>query len=131
MVPQASDTKKVSINSNFIDKDCLIHNIYAGDQTIATLKDAYENLLDLSLKLRRKNKPVHVLTDISRLGKLNLEARLFAVEFIKNMDFDKVAICGNHFMAERMVNYIIIASGRGYKMKYFSNEKDAKLWLSI
>ena len=132
MVPQLVNfpDSQFHKNTNYIGDDGLIHNCYVGIQTKATLIKAKEELQKITGKLRKEGKPVHVLTNIVRLGKLNVEARMFAVEFIKEVDFDKVAIFGNHMIAEPLVNMIIIASGRGYKMKYFISEEDARSWLS-
>lgn len=132
MIPQVFGTNKDSQhNVNFIDSDGILHNIYVGNQTVNTLTSAHDELLEITTALREQGKRIIVLTDIRKLGKLNVEARMYAVDFIKDIDFDKVAIFGNHMLAEQMVNFIIIASGRGYKMKYFSCEKDARLWLSF
>ncbi len=117
-------------NYNFIGDDSLLNNIYVGVQTVATLNNAHEDLIDLTTMLRKDGKRVLVLTNITKLGKLSLEARLYAVDIIKDIDFDKVAIFGNHTLAEKMVNFIIMASGRGYKMQYFSSKEDAKFWLT-
>ena len=116
-------------NLNYIDSDGLLYNQYSGDQTVASLKQAQKEIGILTSQLRQKNKEVLILTDIRNLGKLNVSARSYAVEFIKHTDFDKVAIFGNQAVIERMVNFIIMASGRGYKMKYFTSEKAAKEWL--
>ena len=121
--------KHIEGNTNFIDKDGLIHNIYVGDQTVSKLKKSTEELLGLTTSLREHNKPILVLTDITKLGKIGLQARGYAVEMVKTIEFDKVAIFGNPKAIERVVNFIILASGRGYKMQYFSSKTDAKKWL--
>lgn len=132
MVPQfVGNDNTFQKNTNYIGEDGLIHNHYIGKQTVTSLKNAHDDLITITTSLRKKGKRVLVLTDITRLGSLTLEARMFAVDFIKDIDFDKVAIFGNYILAEQIVNVIIMASGRGYKMKYFNSEKDAKLWLSF
>lgn len=40
-------------NTNFINKDGLVYNVYAGDQTVETLKKAYTELLVITTKLRK------------------------------------------------------------------------------
>lgn len=121
--------KNTQKNSNFIGEDGLVHNIYFGDQTVSTLKKGYDELTIITNKLKAEGKPILVLTDITKLGSINLQARTFAVKFIKEVDFDKVAIFGNIRVAEHVVNFIILASGRGFKIKYFSKEDEAKDWL--
>lgn len=131
MVPHVvASNKTTEKNSNYISEDGLLHNIYKGNQTVTTLKHAHDELITLTQLLRLQGKEIFVLTDITRLGKINVEARIYAVDFIRDIDFDKVAIFGNHMLAEQMINFIIAASGRGYKMKYFSSKKDALFWLS-
>lgn len=116
-------------NKNYLGKDGFIYNVYEGDQSISRLKKAKAELLVLVAIVRKKHKPVLILTDIRNLGKVNLSARTFAVEFVKTVDFDKVAIFGNPLAVAHLVNFIITASGMGFKMKYFDNAEDARQWL--
>lgn len=118
-------------NSNSIGDDGLLHNVYVGDQTVATLKKIHLEIIALTARLRASGKPIYVLTDITKLGSINLQARMYAVEIIKSVDFDRVAIYGNPGAIEKIINFIITASGRGFKMKYFNNEKEARKWLVV
>lgn len=111
---------------NYIGSDGFIHNIYSGHQTLATLKAATRELTDLTAKLRSEGKPVLVLTDITNLTGLNLAARRYAVEMVKQIDFDKVAVFGNDSLLKTLVNFIVLATGRGFKLKYFGSRKEAE-----
>jgi len=116
-------------NKNFVSSDGFLHNIYVGNQTVIVLKKVLQDLMVLTEQMRNEGKSVLILTDIRKLGTVNVHARIFAVDFIKQIDFDKVAIFGNRLILEQMVNFIILASGRGFKMRYFTNITDAKNWL--
>lgn len=116
-------------NRNFLGKEGLVYNIYNGNQTGATVKEVGAQLKVISLNLRKDNKRVLLLTDLRNIGKVNLSARIMGVQVIKDLDFDKAAIFGSDFLNEQFVNHVILASGRGFKIKFFNNEHDAKIWL--
>lgn len=120
---------EIEQNSNQLDRDGLIRNTYVGNQTVTTLKKSLDELRGITQYLSAKKRKILILTDIRSLGKVPLSARSFAVEFIKQVDFDKVAIFGNKTFFEQIANVIIISSGRGFKMRYFTSEKEAKSWL--
>jgi hypothetical protein len=116
-------------NHNFIGQDGLIHNIYIGDQTGSAVAQVKEELTDLSARLRAKGSRVKILADITRLGHVPLKARTAGLELMRTLDFDRVAIIGSTWVAGGFVNLIITASGRGFQVRCFTDEEDAKIWL--
>lgn len=116
---------------NYLGKDGFIHNIYQGDQNASTVKKVWGQLDQLTKKVRAKGKRVLILTDLTKLGKTPLSARTAGLDLMRKLDFDKAAVFGGSTFNQLLVNTIVIASGRGFQIKYFSTEKEARDWLKI
>lgn len=121
---------KAYLNENFLGPDGLIHNNYIGDQTGVTVKQTEQELQHLTQKVRAKNKPVLIIVDISKIDKIQLSARHAGHHLIRNLDFDKAAIYGNHVRFKGIVEAVILASGCVFKVKLFESEVQARLWLT-
>lgn len=128
-VPNSFEKNKSNVN--YVDKECLIHNIYIGDQTASTSKEQFSQLQKLINSLRSKNKKVLILTDLRRLGKTSLQTRKIGINIMRDLDCDKVAMFGESLLIRSLVNLMLLSSGMGYKMKFFDNEKDARNWLLL
>jgi hypothetical protein len=124
-----SISEEILGNTNFIGNDNILYNIYVGNQSLKQLQSACNEIAELIQQLKKRNKKVLVLTDITKLESVNLKARLYAIEFVRSMDFDKVAIYGNNSLAQQMIKIIINASGKTFNMRYFFTEREAKDWL--
>lgn len=116
-------------NHSYISTDSLIHNIYIGNQNATTVILVGEVLNKLIKQLRSQDRSVLIFSDISKLGKTPLSARRTGLEIMRGLDFDKAAIYGPSSFEKNLVNMIVIASGRGFQIKYFTNPNDAKSWL--
>lgn len=116
-------------NHNFIGADGLIHNIYVGNQNGASLFEVEKELTELASELRHQGLKVLVFTDVLKIGKINLSARLAGVQIMKSIDFDKVAIYGPSHLEKTVVNVICQASGKSFKARYFTDERRALDWL--
>jgi hypothetical protein len=115
-------------NKNFIEGE-LIHNIYIGNQTGATLMQTHLELDHLTARIRHKGKPVLILVDLSELGKVTLEARKVGLILMRDLDFDKAALFGNYYLLQGLVEAISLAAGRKFKVKLFTTKTEAKAWL--
>ncbi|MBI3510634.1 MAG: STAS/SEC14 domain-containing protein [Bacteroidetes bacterium] len=122
-------TTAIMVNEVFIDHENLIRNIYRGNQDAETVTKMQDDTLLLIDQLAKKNIPVLILTDLQKIGKTNAASRSAANKALKLMVFDKVAIYGANTFLKYVANFIIMASGRSDKVKYFDTEQEAKNWL--
>jgi len=72
-----------------------------------------------------------ILIDMRETGRPTAESRKIHASNIKNGDtkFNKTAFFGAKIINRVMANFIIKASGKGKKVKYFDTENDALKWL--
>lgn len=117
-------------NRHFIGEEDLIYLDLIGDQNGNTVKKIGEDIAALAQIQRAKGKQILILTSISKVGKTPLSSRTAGLETIKKMDFDKAAIWGSSIVAQEVANFVITASGRGFKIKLCSSEQEAKDWLT-
>lgn len=119
-------------NKIFIGKEGFIHVIYEGDQNYDSIKEISEKVIQMCLALRGQAKPVRVLSDYSKIGHSDSGSRKAAFEELtKNTgrEYDKVALFGKSIYYTVAANLIIKASGKGIKVKVFTNKKNAEKWL--
>lgn len=117
------------LNLNYLGSDGLIRNIYRGNQNAATVKKAYNDLSEIAKKLRAKGKKVLILADTRNLGHVSFSARREGIEVMRKLDYDKAAIIGDVFLYNNLVKIMVMVSGMGYKIKFFSDENEAREWL--
>lgn len=110
-------------------QDGLIHSVYVGDQSGTTIKKIGVQLTDLIEKARSHSRKILILADITRLGDVNLSARKSGLILMQELDYDLLAVVGCSSISAGLVNLMIIASGRGFKIRVFDNQKEAKRWL--
>jgi hypothetical protein len=97
-----------------------------------TKEDAV-NLIKEADKLLLKNRPGLVLTDLSSTGKPLSGARKVHADNIRygHEKFKKIAFFGASVTNRVMANFIIKASGKSDKVRYFKTESDAVKWLNV
>ena len=78
---------------------------------------------------KRKNKKVLVLADTTKLGRINLTVRKIGLTIMQNLEYEKAAIFGTNELYDKLVKMIILASGQGFKVRYFTSESEAQRWL--
>jgi hypothetical protein len=129
LISQSRIKQTDSQNENYLGQDGLIHNIYYGDQSVASVKQVDKELHKLVKTQRQNGVPVLIFSDISKLGKVSLKVRLLGADIVKNLDFDKAAIYGPSKVLEELVNFVILASGKAFQIKFFVDKSEAKSWL--
>lgn len=115
--------------SIYLGEDGCIYSIYEGDQTYESVKAGTDETTLIAKKLRQDNQSVKISIDLTRLGKTHSAARKIGVEFLRLLDFDKIAIFGNSVFNKHLVNFIITASGKSSTVKYFNSKEEAQAWL--
>ena len=99
-----------------------------GDHTDHDSKAMIHELNEVLMKKSNNNK---ILIDMTQTGRPTVNARKnHAVNMKNNGNFKKAALFGASAMNRVMANFIIKASGRGNKVKYFKDEHSALDWLN-
>jgi len=107
----------------------IIYTVYYGDLTTSSINQTGKEILNLIKQIQTAGKPVLILSDITKIGKINLGAKKTGVGLIKNLDYQKLAIVGVNFITEQLVKAVVTAPGVGFKVRLFDNQKDARKWL--
>lgn len=110
-------------------KDGYIYSVYEGYQTQETVSTGISETEKLVHVLRQEGKPVHILIDLTNLGKTHSAARKLGVEGLRRLDFDKIALFGNSIFTKHLLNFIITASGKQPCVKYFDKQEEAQTYL--
>jgi len=77
-------------------------------------------------------KKYNVFIDLSLLGKrgyVSSRARKTYVQLAQHKQANKVAIAGGSIFLKTITGFILHAAGKGEKMKWFANKKEAIKWL--
>jgi len=127
----ANSQPKIYQNRNFIGKDGLVHSLFIGDQNATTVKKTQNDLDTLVNKLNNLKKPILILADITKIGKVPLSARASGLVLMRDLSFDRCAIFGNYYLFKAIVDTIVLATGKSFKVKLFSNEHQAREWLIV
>lgn len=116
-------------NRNYIGEDGFIHSIWVGDLNASVVERMGKELAGLVEEVRKKGKPVLILDDISKIGKVPLSARQAGFKVIKELDYDKCAIFGNYPLLAGLVKAVVLATGCSFKIKFVGNKQEAEAWL--
>lgn len=113
----------------FLNEDGFLEQVYIGDQTGEGVDRAIAIATNIIEQLQKDGKPVLIIVDSSKLGKLSTPTRKSSVEALRSIYYDKVAIFGANAFSKAMVNLIIHASGKRRKVRIFDNRSAAEKWL--
>ena len=116
-------------NKVYLGDDGFIHVHPIGDQTYETTKQSVQETAQLIDAIRKQNKPVKILTDLTKMGKQDSGARRGGYEGFMGLDFDKFALLGGGIFLRNVVGLIIKASRLGHKVKVFNRREDVIGWL--
>ena len=117
------------LNKSYLSKDGVIHSIYSGDQSASTVGQEGIKISQIINRQQQKGRPILILSDISKIGEINLGARKAGLQLFRELEYEKLAIIGVTFLTQKLVNAVVIASGRGFKIKTFESKNEAKRWL--
>lgn len=109
--------------------DGLIHIDYGGKQTPETIDALIVEAGKITPKLREDKHPVLFLVDVSNIGELTASARLRAVKFLKEADYDRIATFGGSPFIASMNNLMMNAMRQRDKLGYFNSREEAVTWL--
>jgi len=109
--------------------DDIIFVDYVGPQDYESIMSAFGQIEQFSFTLRRRHKPVKLLSDVSKVTKQNLGARQAGVESLRRISFDAIAVCGGNRFIKYMAMFFLRASGHPLA-RYFSQVDHGHRWLA-
>ena len=118
-------------NKVFINKSELIEQMYVGDQTGDSVDQTLvkrTNPLIAQLKQRRKR--ILVLINLTKIGTPNASARLVAVNALKQLEYEKIAVYTDNLYIKYVAGFVIKASGRFNDVRTFDDRRNAIKWLN-
>jgi hypothetical protein len=116
-------------NHVFTNDQNVVECLIIGNQTVQSVQSMGKELERLISELGSQHKPALVLDDISQIGQVPPAARSQVINLAKSLPYDRLAMLGKGGVIRLGANLLIRASGRGRKMKYFSDREQALAWL--
>jgi UDP-N-acetylmuramyl pentapeptide synthase len=116
-------------NNFFMNDTGIIEIITTGDRTASLIQSSAQKIFDFAAELRKENKPVLILNDISQMGELPPEAHKVFADITRAADYDRFALVGNDNIMRLGANLIAQATGKSEKFKYFDSHDRAIAWL--
>ena len=112
----------------WVDNNGIIRGKIIG---VHTEEDAIEIIKQMDEYLMKEKGSRSVMIDMRETGRPTSKSRKVHAENIKNNSnkFKKAAFFGAKVINRVMANFIIKASGRGEKVRYFDTESDAVKWI--
>lgn len=113
----------------FLDTEDIIVHQFAGDLSEKDIQESISEGELLAKVLHAAGKPVNVLVDVSRVGKIPLNSEKIGLDALKNRDFGKITIVGGGIIFKNLVKAFTAVLGIGNKLKHFDSKTDARKWL--
>lgn len=117
-------------NTSIVRSDDIILSVYQPEQTYQTIHDITEQTRSLIAQLRVEHKPVKIMIDVSQVTSQDTGARKAAMKGISTLDYDKMAVFGASVFIKHVASFIIQATGKADKVKYFNTQEEAEQWLN-
>lgn len=116
-------------NRVFINNKGFVECRVIGDQNLKSVTAMGQQIEALLSELENMRQPLLILDDITKIGRVPSNARKAVIQFVKNLQYDRLAMVGDNGIIRLGANLIFRASGRGKKVKFFSNHAQAVRWL--
>lgn len=113
----------------FITQQNIIEIIVEGDQTVESVRQLGNAASLLGDQMRDAGRPVIILDNLSQIGKVPPEARQLVVDFIKHVEYDRLAMVGSNPLVRFGANLMFQASGKRNRLKFFESRHAAVEWL--
>jgi fatty acid-binding protein DegV len=120
-------------SSVFIHPRGFIEQHYHDGQTPESSLHAIKQLEKSIDKVQAQNKPVLIYIDVSKLKKIDLSrkmlhVRMRAAKAMKDLDFDKAAVCAP-LPVQVLVTTLALVAGKSKKVRAFDHRAQAVKWL--
>ncbi len=116
-------------NHVYLNKDNIIEIEVIGDQNMASVELMGRQIDTIITQLKAVGKPCLLLDNLLQIGKVDADGRKLVVELAKRLDFDRAAMLGQGGIMSFGTNLMLRATGRGYKLRFFTNRDEAVKWL--
>lgn len=117
-------------NKVYLNSQDIIEIQVVGAQTNDSVTDMGRQTKLLLEELAAKKKPRLIFDDLTQMGATDTPARHAVAELAETLPYDKVAMLGNGSTMMRYgTNLMLMAIGRGNKIKYFESRDEAFAWL--
>lgn len=116
-------------NNFFLNDDGIIEITTTGDRTSTSIQESAERVFALAADIRQSGRPVLILNDISRMGKLPPEGHKTFADITRAADYDRFALVGVDNVSRLAANLIAQSIGKTDKLKYFASREEALAWL--
>jgi hypothetical protein len=117
-------------NTAYIRDDDVIIIIYEGDQDYNSTKELSVLSNSLYFRLLHEKKPVKAIIDQREIGRLPpVSAWKFAIESIRNANFEKAAIIGKDSLSRQVGKFITGALGKSNQFKFCNTLEEAEQWI--
>ena len=119
-------------NVAWVDKHCLIHAVYHGDQTPDKIRQTFADIEALCEEMAAKNEPILLLWDIRDVDDFPIESRFIALRARAELPFWRLAIVTSSddgHLATNISQRLTAMSGRKKEIDYFTALSEAYYWL--
>lgn len=114
----------------FLDKNGILNIAVVGDQDENSIRKLATTFKQQAAPLREQKKKVLVLSHLENIGSHSAQARKYATELLKELDYDRIAIVDSKSaMMKYFINFLIYCSGTHQKVQFFNNLDYARKWL--
>lgn len=118
-----------SKNHIFMDENNLIWVIWSGDQDKHDVVEVVRQVTLFMDMLSAAGREIKIITDLSKIGKPTLNARIMGAPAIAKLPYRKLALFGANPYIKHMVNLMIMATAIRGRARIFSTQKEAEAWL--
>lgn len=102
-----------------------------GDQTYQTIGHLIGQSVQYHDRLRKLDKPIRVLIDVTKMGKLNLGAIESATIGLHDLPYDRLAVFGLSSKNDKIVQWLVRKTANPNKVKLFESHDEALEWLLL
>lgn len=116
-------------NHAFLNQKGIIEVSLEGDQTGESILQSVKDAKIHADTLKSRGRPIILLFDFGKLGKMNVEARRQAVKSLDLIDYHKMAGINANFITAFITNSVARVNGNLYRNRHFKNRQQAEKWL--
>ncbi len=93
------------------------------------LKVILDRATEFIKKTHKKQVPVHLLVDISKVDMITVESRKRGSIWLFKQPIDKIAVYGDNLFMKYFIQMFTKGLGLTHKMKFFVSRTEAQQWL--
>ncbi|HEX6462474.1 MAG TPA: porin PorA family protein [Candidatus Saccharimonadales bacterium] len=118
-------------SSVVVDDSGIIRVTVVGRLDKTSTSELIKEVLRLMRGLRRQGKRIVLLSDLTRAGKIDADARRLSKEFFKTVKYDRIAIFGANKENSQTLRFIVNTIAKVLRVRFFKTESGALRWLRL